>query len=113
MQVEVTAGDIKEGKQFNFHECPIALALNRACPLKLPVVWWVVGSSARVQLEYTYDHYRRFELPDYVRDFIRIFDSNGPNDVQPFSFPLEGTVEEIQAFAQRLCDWDAGRLAKP
>jgi hypothetical protein len=33
LRVEVTEADIRRGKPTDFHECPVALALNRQYPI--------------------------------------------------------------------------------
>ena len=76
--ITVTKADIKEGIRFSSQSCPVAKALNRACPSKRD--YWSVGPV-------TMSFYpRKFKTPSDVQRFIKAFDAG--KRVKPFSFTL-------------------------
>lgn len=83
MTINVTQDDIRDGKRYRCGECPVALAIKRACGTnnvlvnRLSVI--VNGGS-------------KIPMPDAGIDFICRFDDTLP--VKPFSFelPIEGAI---------------------
>lgn len=77
--VEVTQRHIDNGKEFSTDGCPIAWALQEATGLPYHVgighYWLGVGE--------------RKKLPDEARQFVKMFDLDGPSAVQPFTLVLK------------------------
>lgn len=73
--IEVTQKDINEGKAFQSHQCPVALAISRKMR--------IFGVDREIVF---IDYFEPTPLPDIACKFISDFDEGKP--VQPFSFVL-------------------------
>jgi hypothetical protein len=117
VKIDVTQEDIDNGQQFNCLECPVALALARACPLEKGV--WRIGVHmlyASAVKDYAPGAYKSAvsdyergvyksqhrlvqaltNLPLIAQAFIRWFDCGSP--VEPFQFELEIKEEALADF---------------
>jgi|JI10StandDraft_1071094.scaffolds.fasta_scaffold51847_3 hypothetical protein len=88
MLISVTAEDIKAGKRGNCEKCPIALALIRS--LGNPTEATISVNQGFVQLWPSNENLQpsSFDLPEYARSFIYMFDWDYEEDIKPFSFSL-------------------------
>ena len=80
--IEVTEGDISNGRSKQCDICPIALALSRAIPEARKIAVQPYGVYYSIG-----DVYFRAEFPEAVRGFVDKFDHGC--DVSPFSFVME------------------------
>lgn len=78
MKITVTNKDIKNGRQHHCFECPIALAVRRACQTEVVSVG---GFTIKVRGG------DWIKIPRLAVNFIGDFDLGKP--VQPFSFNLK------------------------
>lgn len=87
MRVEVTRQNIEDGRPWDEHACPIALALDSMDLNSVEVM---------TKMAYCWDSQRgvvmEAELPKEARDFIRDFDESEDEEarlLEPFSFDIE------------------------
>ncbi len=77
MKIDVTAADIKAGRQNSCSSCPVALAVQRQCP----------GQKVHVNRIAVYIDNHPHPLPVEVRAIITRFDHTGK--CEPYSFEIQ------------------------
>jgi hypothetical protein len=82
MLIEVTQEDIDAGKREDCRNCPIALAVKRACPN-----WLNIAVSWQVEADTINGDPIEIQLPQEAEDFVGMFDDG--MKVQPFTFTLD------------------------
>lgn len=87
MKVNVTQEDINNGKRQDCQECPIALAIKRACTGSIKV--WAKPLRCMIVTEsVTFGTViKRYDTPEAATVFMSDFDKN--LSVQPIEFYLE------------------------
>jgi hypothetical protein len=94
VRVEVSQGDIEAGMAGAACECPVALAIRRACGVE----WARVGydalmGCATIQIGQP-SVFSKFHIgPRAVKEFFQAFDDG--KAVSPFSFDLDVPDEEV------------------
>lgn len=81
VKIDITWGDINQGRKKNCERCPVALAILRA--LKIEKHVFVGGTNVTIPSL----GFNSFAFPEEVTRFIENFDSW--RHVEPFSFILE------------------------
>jgi hypothetical protein len=83
IKIEVTQDDINKGERGNARFCPIARACSRIIPnSSKPSI-----AGGRWNYVNVNNIERRFNVPDFVNDFINDYDLNNP--VTPIEFDID------------------------
>jgi hypothetical protein len=84
MKVDITQKHIDNGKRFSSFMCPLALALEDACPGRR----FSVGPSTATIFELDGEE-QTYRLPPKAQEFVATFDRQLP--VEPLGFELDET----------------------
>lgn len=89
VSVPVSAEHIRIGQQMDCFTCPIALAVQDVFPGYEPSVDFEVALYEKD--DYSFTSFFQASLPSEAKDFIRAFDKDGPEGVQPVTLEFAFT----------------------